>query len=91
MPLVLERFSRALVPDGTLYASFKRGSGENRRDGRLFNDCTLQGAQEMLENGGLFRVEEAFESADVRPEYTRMPWINIFARPAGGSRRFDTV
>lgn len=80
MPEVLRRFHDALRPYGVLYASLKRGSGEERRLGRFFSDYTLEEAEQFLTADGLFRVVEAFETADVRPDYAEKPWINLLLR-----------
>lgn len=79
LPAVLRRFHRALRPGGVLYASFKKGSGEERRDGRLFADYTGSEICRLIASGGLFRAE-AFETADVRPEQAGRPWVNVMAR-----------
>ena len=84
LPAVLRRFHWALKEGGILYLSLKKGSGEQRRQGRLFADYTLKEAADMLSEGGLFSVLEAFETQDVRAAEQQRPWVNLIARAGSG-------
>lgn len=80
LPAVLRGFHAALLPGGIVYASFKQGSGEERREGRLFADYTLDSAGALFTADGLFSLEELFETPDVRDGQVRPPWVNVIAR-----------
>lgn len=79
---ILVALYKALVPQGILYCSFKKGDFEGIRQGRYFLDVTLSGLIPHLQAVG-FEILEAFESEDARKEVQR-PWINVIAiKPLG--------
>ena len=43
--------------------------------------CRIATAQvEIFLSGGLFKLEECFETEDFRPDYKEKPWVNIIVR-----------
>jgi DNA polymerase family A/AAA domain len=79
LPDVLGRFVRALRPNGTLYASFKYGTGERVLDGRRFTDMTEVELGQVLRSVG-FSSTEYWITDDVRPGKTSHQWLNALAR-----------
>jgi len=73
---VLDRLSRALKPQGVMYLSFKYGTGENVRKGRLFNDYTDEGLAELLSRHHELSVIEIWNSKDIREKRTGEVWVN---------------
>lgn len=79
LPDVLGSFVRALRPNGTLYASFKYGTGERVVDGRRFTDMTEVELGQVLRSVG-FSSTEFWIADDVRPGKTSQQWLNALAR-----------
>ncbi len=61
------RVERALKPGGYFYVSFKYGTYEGERDGRYFNDFTLQ---------------ELEVTIDVIPGREEIRWLNVIMKKA---------
>ncbi len=80
LPDILYRFNKALKPGGIMYASFKYGNKEEHRLGRFFSDYNMDEVKKIFLGGGLFELEECFETEDFRPEYKEKPWVNIIVR-----------
>jgi hypothetical protein len=78
LPEVLRRFVRALRPNGTLYASFKYGSGERRVGGRRFTDMTEAELEPLLRSVG-FSSTKYWITDDARPGRTSEQWLNALA------------
>jgi SAM-dependent methyltransferase len=78
MPDILRRLHRALKPGGLLYASFKRGEGEEFREGRWFNDYTELALGELFVQVGGWEVRRLWPSADVRSG-REVQWVNLLA------------
>jgi len=76
-----------LVPDGVLYASFKEGTGENFREGRLFNDYdeeSLRAFVEGLPQWSPWAVLKLWPTADIGQHRAKVRWVHVLlrARPA---------
>ena len=81
MSSVLRQFAKALKPDGVLYASLKKGSGERvAEDGRFFSYFTLDEFSDILVREALFDVLEEWENAGPDSSGAVRPWINFLAR-----------
>mgnify|MGYP000892173189 FL=1 len=80
MPDVLERLTRALKPDGVLYASFKYGDWEGERNGRFFNDYDERSFQLLLRNHPNLQLVSFRVSEDVRPDRAGEKWLNVLVR-----------
>jgi SAM-dependent methyltransferase len=80
MPDVLQRLTRALKPNGVLYASFKYGDGEGERNGRFFNDYDERSFQLLLRNHPDLELVSFWVSEDVRPGREGEKWLNVLVR-----------
>lgn len=79
LPQVFGRLSRALKPEGILYASFKYGEGERMRGERSFSDLTEAEARSLFEENG-FSVLELALTQDVREGRAEEKWCNLVGR-----------
>ena len=79
LPGVLIKIKTALKPQGVLYASFKYGDFAGERDGRFFHDMNEGSVTELFANIPRFRIEEMWQSHDVRRDKDAY-WINVIAR-----------
>lgn len=79
LPDVMERLTKLLKPEGSLYASFKEGDGERVKGGRFFHDMTEEQGKELFWTAGL-EVLEVFTSQDVREGRAGESWVNIIGR-----------
>ncbi len=77
---VLSRLTKALKPNGVLYASFKYGDEEREKNGRLFNDYNEQSFLYLLSEHPNLRQISSWVSTDVRPERSGEKWLNILVR-----------
>lgn len=76
LPGVVDRLAGHLVPDGALYLSFKRGTGERVKDGRRFTDMTAETLEALLDGSGAFHKPNIWESRDCRPGRASEVWVN---------------
>lgn len=76
LPGVVDNLAARLVPDGALYLSFKRGTGERVKDGRRFTDMTAETLAALLDRSGVFGEPDIWESRDCRPDRTSEVWVN---------------
>jgi hypothetical protein len=75
LPQALSRLENALKPEGVLYCSFKYGTGEHFRNGRLFVDLTEETLLELIRGTG-FKLKTSWVSEDVRPGRDSERWLN---------------
>lgn len=76
LPEALRRLAAALVPDGHLYVSFKRGVGERISGGRLFADQTLESLSDMVSGMPGLRMVDSWETEDRRENRSAEFWVN---------------
>lgn len=74
---VLVNISKALVPNGVFYTSFKYGSGEKERNGRHYIDFTEKTAQELFRQIPGLDITKNWTSGDVRPGRESEGWLNL--------------
>jgi len=78
---VIESFHKALLPSGTLFASFKYGTSMRQVEDRIFFDMNETSIEPYLK--GLFTPLEIWKSADTRstvaPSQDKS-WLNFIAR-----------
>ena len=79
MPEVLKKIALALKPGGYVYISVKEGDFEGIRDGRYFVDYSKRKLIDLVEDTGLFRVEEVWRTKDIREHISDTKWINLIA------------
>ena len=76
---VLKRFKSALKENGILYASFKYGEFEGKRNGRYFNDMDEKSSNELFERLG-FEVIKTWTTQDARKDRKDEKWLNIIVK-----------
>ncbi|MDO5406642.1 MAG: class I SAM-dependent methyltransferase [Eubacteriales bacterium] len=74
---VIKRIHIALISGGTLYVSFKYGSGEIERNGRLFNNYMEEDMKTLFSKDFGWGDLKCFITSDVRQERTHESWINV--------------
>lgn len=77
---VLYRLTRALKPDGALYASFKYGEGEGERKGRFFSNYDERSFQALLDKHPTLQLVSTWVSSDIRPDRAGEKWLNVVMR-----------
>lgn len=77
---VMENLYESLRIGGILYASFKYGSGEMFRDGRLFVFYDEKTLEELFKKHTSFQIVKMFKTEDVRHNHQNEYWINVIAR-----------
>lgn len=77
---VLCRLSTALRDRGILYVSFKCGTGEHIRNGRLFNDYQESEFRALIADSPGLEILDVWISPDVRPERSKETWLNALLR-----------
>jgi SAM-dependent methyltransferase len=80
---VFDRFDRALRPGGILYVSFKYGSREEIRNGRLFSDYTEDSFAALVQRHPAFSVERVWKTTDLRAVHAQEQWLNTLLRKTG--------
>lgn len=75
LPLAFKKCHSALKSNGVFYLSFKYGELEGVRNGRFFNDMTLEKFKKNLPDS-LFKIEEIMITKDVRVERSD-EWLNL--------------
>ncbi len=80
MPDILKKAGTALKPDGYLFLSVKEGDFEGERDGRYYVDYSKRKLMNLIEDIGLFEIEDVWKSADVKNHISETKWLNIIAK-----------
>lgn len=90
MPATLDRLWRALRPGGTLYLSFKHGSGERVHGARRFTDADEATLRQWLERWPDVQWLDLWLTDDQRPDRSER-WTNALAtRAPAPSQRLVT-
>ncbi len=91
MPDTLARLWTALRPGGTLYVSFKHGTGERTHGGRRFTDADEAQLRQWFGTWPDAHPLDVWLTEDQRPDRTER-WTNALAtrRPAPGPQRLVT-
>ncbi len=77
LPRVLRLIRRALKTGGVLYASFKYGEAERKREGRFFADYTEASLRAVLEEAGGFREIRLWTTGDALSDRADQRWLNV--------------
>ncbi|MPW27072.1 methyltransferase domain-containing protein [Alkalibaculum sp. M08DMB] len=77
LPKVIQKISKALKPDGYLYASFKYGDFEGERNGRYFTDLTESRLADLIEPLKELSILETMITSDIRADKEDEKWLNI--------------
>lgn len=73
---VFQRLQRALKRNGVFYFSFKYGTTERVKDGRLFADMDEARIELLLNQLPELQLIELWQTHDVRPNRASEPWLN---------------
>ena len=76
---VLQKVAAALKPGGILYASYKYGDTQRKKDGRLYSDYNEDTMAALLRRVPELRPEEMWLSEDVRRDRAEA-WLNVIVR-----------
>lgn len=74
----IEKYSKALKPNGIFYLSFKLGDYEGMRNGRWFTDFTEESFRELINKIKGISISEIDITADVRPGRSDEKWLNVW-------------
>ena len=77
---ILCKVSKALKPDGILYASFKYGSEEYEKEGRTFSNHKENDIPTLFNEGTQLVPVEWWKSQDVRPGREGEMWLNVMGK-----------
>lgn len=77
---IFSLIDQALKPGGILYASFKYGDFEGKRNGRYFTDLTEARLMTLLKPINSFETVETFVTDDVRCGHDNIKWLNVIVR-----------
>ncbi len=77
---VLKKMAVALKSGGVVYTSFKYGDFEGERNGRYFNDFTLELFERYMQVITELQIEEYWITGDVRPGRGEEKWLNLILR-----------
>jgi SAM-dependent methyltransferase len=80
---VFSRFTHALRGEGVWYVSFKRGTREEVRHGRLFTDFTADRLRQTVQRHPRLNLIQVWETDDARPEREGQKWLNCLVRKKG--------
>lgn len=82
LPDVFERLTKALVPGGIIYVSFKYGNKSRYRHGRFFTDLDEVGLEELCGQINELKIIETYTTGDVREGREDEIWLNaILQKP----------
>ncbi len=76
LPGVFLSLSRMLKPDGLLYCSFKYGTGEVARNGRVFTNLDEDSFAQQIKNSSL-RINKQWKTGDLREGRESELWLNV--------------
>lgn len=76
LPEVLARLARALKPGGVWYLSFKYGSGEREKDGRVFTDMDENSLNKLTASLRNITLLNSWMTGDKRPNRQDEKWLN---------------
>lgn len=80
LPEVIGRLHKALADGGVLYASFKYGAGEHKRNGRVFTDMNEVGISDLVNRLGSFYELKTWITGDQRNGREGELWLNTLLR-----------
>lgn len=78
LSFLIEKYSKALKPNGIFYLSFKLGDYEGMRNGRWFTDFTEESFRELINKIKGISISEIDITADVRPGRSDEKWLNVW-------------
>lgn len=78
LPSLIEKYSKALKPNGVFYLSFKLGDYEGMRNGRWFTDFTEESFCALIGKINGLEILEIDITIDVRPGRSDEKWLNAW-------------
>ncbi len=84
---VIFRLSRSMKINGLLYTSFKYGTGEQGRNGRLFVDFDEVTFDKLINPHPELTVDRYWQTSDLRPGREKEKWLNLFVRKTQPTKR----
>lgn len=76
LPSVFTQLTNSLKSGGVWYMSFKYGSGQREKDGRVFTDMDEQRMQSLLKDCPKLKLVELWVTEDIRPDRNER-WLNV--------------
>lgn len=80
LPNMLQKISKALKPDGYLYASFKYGDFEGERNGRYFTDLTESRLADLLKPIGKLSIIKTTVRNSIIESKQEEKWLDIIIK-----------
>ena len=77
---VINKIYQAFKVDGMFYVSYKYGTEEREKDGRLFSDYTEEARGVLFPEKAGWKLQEWFISCDVRKGRGDQKWLNAVVR-----------
>ncbi len=74
---VFAKMLTALKTKGWIYTSFKYSEFTGERNGRYFTDFTIDTFQDFIQDMDNLRIEEHWNTGDVRPGRGEEKWLNL--------------
>jgi SAM-dependent methyltransferase len=87
MPDAVSRLSRAMKVDGVLYASFRYGTGEHNRDGRICVDLDEEGADDLIGQHPELTAIRHWKTSDLREGREKEKWLNLLVRKSKPTKK----
>lgn len=82
MPKILTLIKYALKEGGILYASYKYGEKERKKNGRFFSDYTEEALKALVHEVGGLQILDLWVTNDARPQKANEKWVNVICKKA---------
>lgn len=82
MPKILTLIKYALKEGGILYASYKYGEKERKKNGRSFSDYTEETLKALVYEVGGLQILDLWVTNDARPQKANEKWVNVICKKA---------
>lgn len=82
MPKILTLIKYALKEGGILYASYKYGEKERKKNGRSFSDYTEEALKALVHEVGGLQILDLWVTNDARPQKANEKWVNVICKKA---------
>ncbi len=82
MSKILTLIKYALKEGGILYASYKYGEKERKKNGRSFSDYTEETLKALVHEVGGLQILDLWVTNDARPQKANEKWVNVICKKA---------
>lgn len=82
MSKILTLIKYALKEGGILYASYKYGEKERKKNGRSFSDYTEEALKALVHEVGGLQILDLWVTNDARPQKANEKWVNVICKKA---------